>query len=58
MSNYEFMRNLWVTITKVIVVTVVAEVLAESVAAIVADACLKDKGLLTSFSGFFEYKWK
>jgi hypothetical protein len=58
MSNYEFMRNSRVTITEVLLVTVLAEILAKSVAAIVADACSKDTGLLTSFSGFFECKWK
>ena len=52
MSNYEIMRNLWVTITEVILVTVVAEILSQSAAAFVADACSKETGLLTSISGF------
>jgi hypothetical protein len=51
-SNYEIMRNLWVTITEVILVTVVAEILSHSAAAVVADACSKETGLLTSISGF------
>src|SRR5437879_5532404 len=46
------MRNLWVTITEVILVTVVAEILSQSAAAVVADACSKETGLLTSISGF------
>jgi hypothetical protein len=46
------MRNLWVTITEVILVTVVAEILSQSAAAVVDDACSKETGLLTSISGF------
>jgi hypothetical protein len=48
MSNYEFMRNLCVTITVVILATVVAEILVQSVADVVDGACSKDTGLLTS----------